>query len=511
MRFAIVNIVMIMVCVVASAKLYVPTDFATIQQAIDNANEGEEIVVKSGIYEENLIINKSIILKSENGAISTIIKAKDQSLPAIKAEGSFDSEISVKIVGFKIKGGSEGIRLAYAKDCEISENAIEENKVGIQLDAVGFCDVQKNRIANNELGIKVERSLEVRFWLNTFENNVKDVLSQKSMIMWFSKEMIEYYHNGDRKGYLGNFWDKNSCNDWNRDGVCDDPYSMTFSDTDMFPLAAPYGVDLAIKALDFEKIVVGEDNKIRVTVSNLGSYINAKNVLVSLYVTDQNKTTIIGKKMIRELPSQSDMVVEFNWRPYVVRNYALKAIVESAIVESNIDNNELTVSIDFQIPDLALINVSVPEKIFINESYEIAVKIANNGNARAENFSVSLYLRHYGDELISSKRVTLNAKESTTVYLPWTPTESGSLLLQVVLDPENEFTELSKKNNQLTLRVNVEEKAKPAIESSGLDETKTPQQSVTQKSARSDTNVFLVIAVAFIALGVVSFYLAKKR
>ncbi|MEM3796106.1 MAG: hypothetical protein QXJ98_02375, partial [Archaeoglobaceae archaeon] len=67
MRFAIVNIVMIMVCVVASAKLYVPTDFATIQQAIDNANEGEEIVVKSGIYEENLIINKSIILKSENG------------------------------------------------------------------------------------------------------------------------------------------------------------------------------------------------------------------------------------------------------------------------------------------------------------------------------------------------------------------------------------------------------------------------------------------------------------
>ncbi|MEM3506003.1 MAG: CARDB domain-containing protein, partial [Archaeoglobaceae archaeon] len=177
-----------------------------------------------------------------------------------------------------------------------------------------------------------------------------------------------------------------------------------------------------------------EDNKIRVTVSNLGSYIKAKNVLVSLYVTDQNKTTIIGKKMIRELPSQSDAVVEFNWRPYVVRNYALKAIVESAIVESNIDNNELTVSIDFQIPDLALINVSVPEKIFINESYEIAVKIANNGNARAENFSVSLYLRHYGDELISSKRVTLNAKESTTVYLPWTPTESGSLLLQVVLD-----------------------------------------------------------------------------
>ncbi|MEM0202349.1 MAG: CARDB domain-containing protein [Archaeoglobaceae archaeon] len=510
MRLAIVSIVMIMACVVASAKVYVPTDYATIQQAIDNASEGEEIVVKSGIYEENLFINKSIVLKSEKGALSTIIKAKDQSLPTIKAESSFGSEISVKIIGFTIKGGSEGIRFAYTKDCEISESAIEENKVGIQLDAVRFCEVQKNRIANNNVGVKVEGSLEVRFWLNTFEKNAKDVVSQKSVIIWFSKEEIEYEYNGDRKGYLGNFWDENSCNDWNRDGVCDDPYSMTSSDTDMYPLVAPYGVDLAIKALEFEKIVVGEDNKIRVTISNLGGYIKAKSVLVSLYVTDQNKTTIVGKKMIRELPSQSEAVVEFNWRPYVVRNYALKAVAESPSVEFNFDNNELVVPIDFQIPDLALINVSVPDKIFINESCEVAVKIANTGNTRAENFSVSLYLRQYGEELISSKRVSLNAKESTTVYLPWTPTESGSLSLKVVLDPENEVTELNEKNNQMTLRVTVEEGAKPE-KSPGLEGTKTPQQITTQKSARSDTNVFLVIAVAFIALGVVSFYLAKRR
>lgn len=514
MRLAIVSIVIIMTCLVASANLYVPTDYATIQEAIDNAKDGEEIVIKAGVYEENLRVNKSVILKSEKGALSTIIKAKDDALPVIKAESPLGSEISVKIIGFTIKGGSEGVKFTNVKGCEIAESSIEENRVGIELYAVRFCDVHKNRIRSNDVGIKVESSLNVHFWLNTFEGNAKDVASQKSAVIWFSKGEIEYEYNGDHKGYLGNFWDKNRCNDWNRDGACDEPYSMTPPDTDLYPLSTPYGVDLAIKGLRFEKIVVGENNTIKVTVSNLGGYMKAKNVVVSLYyVTDQNKTAIIGKKTVRELPSQSEVVVEFNWRPYLVRNYALKAIVESQSVEFNFDNNELVVPIDFQIPDLALVNVSVPEKIFINENYEIAVQIANLGNMRAENFSVSLYTRnYYGDELISSKRVSLNANEGTTVYLPWKPTELGSSSIKVVVDPENDVTELNEKNNQMILRVNVEEKVKGESYETSRSQGETIQKTIPSKqSARSDTNVFLVIAVAFIALGVVSLYLARKH
>jgi pectin methylesterase-like acyl-CoA thioesterase len=41
-------------------------DFTTIQDAIDTANEGDTIYVEKGIYCENIIINKSLILIGED-------------------------------------------------------------------------------------------------------------------------------------------------------------------------------------------------------------------------------------------------------------------------------------------------------------------------------------------------------------------------------------------------------------------------------------------------------------
>lgn len=211
MRFAIVSIV-IMSCIVTSAKIYVPTNYETIQSAIDNASEGEEIIVKPGIYEENLRINKSIILKSENGALSKILKAKDRNLPVIRGEGSFDDEISVKIIGFTIKGGNEGVRFVYVKNGEISDNLIRENRVGVHLDSVISCSVQKNRITMNDVGVEVEKSLNVEVWLNSFESNSKDVISENSIVTWHSDEQIEYeYNNHTQRNYIGNFWSKNEC------------------------------------------------------------------------------------------------------------------------------------------------------------------------------------------------------------------------------------------------------------------------------------------------------------
>lgn len=517
MRLAIVSMVVMMVCFVASAKIYVPTDYATIQYALDSAKDGEEIVVKPGVYEENLLINKSVVLRAEKGALSTIIKAKNQSLPVIRAESLPDSEISVKIIGFTVKDGSVGISLERTKDCELTENSIEGNEVGIQLKFASFCNVHKNRVADNKIGVEVITSVRLHFWMNTFENNTKDVVSDRSTVVWFSKDEIEYEFNGNQKGYLGNFWDKNRCNDWNRDGVCEEPYHITSSDSDsdLYPLATRYGVDLAIKALQFDEILLGSDNRITVTISNLGGYVKVKNVLVSLYVIEQNKTSSIGRKTVVELSPQSEATVEFSWKPYVAKKYALKATVESRSADFNPKNNEFVISIDFQIPDLVLVNVSVPERIFIDESYDLAVEIANLGSIKAENFSLCLYLRsYYGDELISSERVSLDANETKIVYLSWKPTELGSLSLKVVLDPENEVTELNESNNYMTLRLKVESKEREQSYEP-LETVKTQQQTSLRgkstQTARLDTNVFLVIAVAFIALSVVSIYLARKR
>mgnify|MGYP003887738503 CR=1 FL=1 len=47
-------------------EIVVPDDYPSIQSAINAADSGDEIYVKSGIYYENLIINKSISLIGED-------------------------------------------------------------------------------------------------------------------------------------------------------------------------------------------------------------------------------------------------------------------------------------------------------------------------------------------------------------------------------------------------------------------------------------------------------------
>jgi len=50
-----------------------PNNYTSIQAAIDNASDGDTIFVYSGTYEEQVIVNKSLIIKGENNT-ATLIK-----------------------------------------------------------------------------------------------------------------------------------------------------------------------------------------------------------------------------------------------------------------------------------------------------------------------------------------------------------------------------------------------------------------------------------------------------
>jgi len=58
----------------ASAKtIYVPDNYAKIQWAVDNATAGDTIIVRDGTYYENVIVNKQLTIKSENGSANCIV------------------------------------------------------------------------------------------------------------------------------------------------------------------------------------------------------------------------------------------------------------------------------------------------------------------------------------------------------------------------------------------------------------------------------------------------------
>ena len=109
--------------------IVVPNDYPTIQSAIDAAQGGAVIYVKSGIYHENLKVNKSISLIGENRD-STVIDGN--SSEGYRAPCRIKSD-NVTVSGFTLRDSWDGIQLWEVSGCNISGNKMTNNHYGIML------------------------------------------------------------------------------------------------------------------------------------------------------------------------------------------------------------------------------------------------------------------------------------------------------------------------------------------------------------------------------------------
>jgi len=109
--------------------LYVPDDYHTIQEAIDRSMDGDEIVVKPGIYEEEINFKgKQIILRSANPNDGRIV-----ALTAIKGGVTFEQAEGQRAMlqGFTIEGKKTGSGITVVNNSKpiIKENVIQDNQV----------------------------------------------------------------------------------------------------------------------------------------------------------------------------------------------------------------------------------------------------------------------------------------------------------------------------------------------------------------------------------------------
>ena len=159
----------------AAKTIYVPDDYARIQWAVDNATDGDTIVVRDGIYYENVVVNKSITLKSENGSANCIL----QGLGNPGGKAVIIAANNVIFDGFKVVGPgtwsgyytygiffNRGVTGVTIKNCNpkawveaiflspaadrnvITNNTIEESDNGIWVDS------SYNTISNNVIRVK---------------------------------------------------------------------------------------------------------------------------------------------------------------------------------------------------------------------------------------------------------------------------------------------------------------------------------------------------------------------
>jgi parallel beta-helix repeat protein len=135
--------------------LVVPEDYPTIGEAVNHASPGDTVFVKSGVYHENVWIDKSLLIQGEDSENTVIIGeggVNDGNVLTLAAD-------NVTVTGFTIKSADYSIASQHA------------NGVNIQGDN---CTVQGNNILNAFWGVLCAIQSSTLISQNNITDNFKE-------------------------------------------------------------------------------------------------------------------------------------------------------------------------------------------------------------------------------------------------------------------------------------------------------------------------------------------------
>jgi len=172
MRVAVVLLLSMLLFVLSSGVassnvLYVPDTYDTIQAAVDNASNGDTIIIKNGTYLENVVVNKSITITSESGPSYTTVNASDEGMHVFNIISNGVNITKLTIGRARDIGTKAGVYLGGRQNCTISDNVIIRNARGIYATGGGHNNISNNRIeSNGGIGLYMYHSSH-----NTIANN----------------------------------------------------------------------------------------------------------------------------------------------------------------------------------------------------------------------------------------------------------------------------------------------------------------------------------------------------
>lgn len=147
----------------AMAVINVPTDYPTIQQAINAATNGDTIQVAAGTYIEDININKTLIVTGAGVVNTTISGAIGGDSATVRISAN-----NVEVSGFKITRegnnttdwnnaglNSAGVAVqgATITGMNIHDNLITQNRTGIDLNNSNGHTIRNNVITDNRTGL----------------------------------------------------------------------------------------------------------------------------------------------------------------------------------------------------------------------------------------------------------------------------------------------------------------------------------------------------------------------
>jgi len=257
--------------------------YSSIQEAINNASEGDTIFVSSGTYYENVVVNKSVSLIGENKATTIIDGNGTGNVVLVEGDDSVTvTEVTVRngnngfyILGFNhsiignvvTNNTYHGIELVGINN-SVTENTVTDNWYGILLGGSSCNIISRNTILSSQGGINLDENCECNeISENTLMDNVmgigivgsnNSVFGNTIKENWsgleisgtnntiyhnsFVNNTIQVYsgmlNNAWDNGCEGNYWSNYNGTDLDGDGIGDT--ELPWEGVDYYPLMNPY-------------------------------------------------------------------------------------------------------------------------------------------------------------------------------------------------------------------------------------------------------------------------------
>lgn len=237
--------------------LRVPEDYPTVQGAINNATSGATISITPGIYNESVIVNKTLTIIGRKGSDPTFVGGGSGIAIRLLSGAS-----GTTITGIVITNYVKGIAIEGASNCKIYNNIMTKMTESAIVEDSNAVDnfIYGNIFQNNTVAISLAlSSAGSTIYNNVFYVNGIGLDLQSGGNTIYSNSFIfndlqascgtaqNTWDNGYPSG--GNYWSDYTGNDFcsgpaqnesGRDGIGDVPYIIDANNQDIYPLMKPY-------------------------------------------------------------------------------------------------------------------------------------------------------------------------------------------------------------------------------------------------------------------------------
>jgi len=148
--------------------IWVPYNYPTIQEAINNATSGDHIHVV-GTYHEHITINKTLSLIGEGEAI--INGDNTGTVINVTKNGVIIHNFKILNAGPDWTNRDSGIKLLNVDACFIMANSINNSRIGIYTEYASDLRILENTITHSMEGIRLVYSPNNVIEANNFQNN----------------------------------------------------------------------------------------------------------------------------------------------------------------------------------------------------------------------------------------------------------------------------------------------------------------------------------------------------